>query len=283
MNDIALVTDSTCDIPSDLIAQYQIYVQAHVIVWGQEQLRDRIDLLPEAFYRRLVSSDVFPTTSQATINDFATTFHKACDDGAREIVAVIVSGALSGALQSVINAAQEIPIPVHIHDSRLASMGLGWQVLAAARARQAGGGVCEMLAAAEAVRQKSRLVIYLDTMEYLYRGGRIGNARRLLGALLNIKPLIMVDPDSGLVEPVGMAHSRRHGIEHMVKNFFEHFQPGCPQHVAVMHGDSAADAAVLYERLQKEYPGVELLTDITTPTLGIHTGPRAIALAGYSD
>ena len=281
--DIALVTDSTCDVPAELLEQYNIIVQPHVIIWGQEQFRDRVDLLPEDFYRRLGSSTIHPTTSQATIHDFAGTFRAACQQGAREIVAIIVSGALSGAMQSVINAAKETPVPVHIHDSRQASMGLGWQVLAAARARAAGGGAAEMLAAADQVRQKMQLIIYLDTLEYLYRGGRIGNARRMIGAMLNIKPLIAVDHDSGLVEPVGAAITRKRGIDQVLHQFFAKVDPARPLRVAVLHGDAAPDAERLLEHIRENYHPVELLTNITTPTLGIHTGPRAVALAGYSE
>lgn len=282
-HEIALVTDSTCDIPAELLEQYQIIVQPHVIIWGQEQFRDRVDLSPEDFYRRLESSSIHPTTSQATIHDFAGTFRAACEQGAREIVAVIVSGALSGAMQSVMNAAKETPVPVHIHDSRQASMGLGWQVLAAARARAAGGGADEMLAAAEQARQKMRLLICLDTLEYLYRGGRIGNARRLIGAMLNIKPLITIDHDSGVVEPVGAAVTRKRGIDQVLNQFFSKIDPDRPLRVAVLHGDAAADAKRLIDHIRDTYHPVELLTNITTPTLGIHTGPRAVALAGYSE
>jgi fatty acid-binding protein DegV len=101
--------------------------------------------------------------------------------------------------------------------------------------------------------------------------------------MLNIKPLIMVDPVSGLVEALGMAVARRRGIEQMVREFFNHFEPGRPLHVAVMHGDAAQDAAALCERVQAEFQPAELLTNITTPTLGIHTGPRALALIGFSE
>jgi DegV family protein with EDD domain len=210
-------------------------------------------------------------------------FKRVCAEGAREIVAVIVSSALSGAIQSVIQAARETPAPVHIHDSREATMALGWQALAAARAREAGGGVRAMLDAAEKVRRGVQIIICLDTLEYVYRGGRIGNARRLLSAMLNVKALITVDHDSGLVEPVAVAVTRKRSIEQMYSRFFGNFGAGRPLHVAVMHGDAEEDAQVLVERIRREHAPAELLTNITCPTLGIHTGPRALALIGFME
>lgn len=280
---IGIVTDSTCDIPQALIDQYGIIVQAHVVVWGAEQLRDRVDIQPDAFYRRLVSDPVMPTTSQATIADFAGAYRRAVEQGADEIVAVIVSGALSGAIQSATQAKEFVDVPVRIYDSRGATMGLGWQVLAAARARDAGGGAEEIIAAAEAARKRMHLFILLDTLEYVYRGGRIGNASRLVGTMLNVKPMIELDHESGIVEPMGLAMTRRRGLDTLVQKFFACMEPGRPTHVAVLHGDAEADAQALEHRVREEYHPAELVTTITCPILGIHTGPRAIALCGYSE
>ena len=279
----AIVTDSTCDIPQALVDQYGIIVQAHVVVWGDEQLRDRIDIQPQAFYRRLVSDPVMPTTSQATIADFAGAYQKAVERGADEILAVIVSSALSGAIQSAQHAVEFVDVPVHIHDSRGATMGLGWQVLAAARARVAGGSVQEMIAAADAARKRMQLFILLDTLEYVYRGGRIGNASRLVGTMLNVKPMIELDHQTGVVEPLGLAMTRRRGLDTLVQKFFSCMEPGRPVHVAVLHGDAEADAMALEQRVREEYQPAEMVTTITCPILGIHTGPRAIALCGYSE
>jgi DegV family protein with EDD domain len=280
---IEIVTDSTCDIPLPLVEQYAIIVQPHVVIWGERQYRDRVDLQPEEFYRLLRTEKTMPTTSQASAQDFAGVFRQARERGAEAVVAILVSGALSGAIQSAQMAAAEAGIPVTIHDSRGATMSLGWQVLAAARAREAGGGVAEMLAAAERVRQRVQLYICLDTLEYVYRGGRIGNARRLVGAMLNIKPLIYINHEAGIVEAGGMAMTRRKGLEMLYQKFFSLVDSSGPLHVAVMHGDAARDAAEMCERVRRDHHPAELLTNITGPALGINTGPKAIALCGYSE
>jgi DegV family protein with EDD domain len=280
---IEIITDSTCDIPPALIEKYSIIVQPHVLIWGEQQYRDRVDLQPEEFYRRLSKDTVLPTTSQASVQDFATVYERARERGVDAVVAIVVSGALSGAVQSARSAAEEAKLPVHVHDSRGATMSLGWQVLAAARAREAGGDVADMLAAAERVRERVQLYICLDTLEYLYRGGRIGNARRLVGTMLNIKPLIYINHELGIVEAGGMAMTRRKSLETLYSKYFSLMDVTRPLHIAVLHGDASQDAAEMFDRVQREYHPVELLTNITGPALGIHTGPLAIALCGYSE
>jgi DegV family protein with EDD domain len=198
-------------------------------------------------------------------------------------VAVLVNGGFSGVILSAQQAAAAAPLPVYIHDSRGASMGMGWQVLAAARARDAGGDVADILDAAEKVRRKVQLIVCLDTLEYVYRGGRIGNARRLLGTMLNLKPLILVDHEKGIVEPAGRAVTRRKGLELLYKTFFDRLDPHGRMHVAVLHGDAAGDAEALLQRVKQDFHPAELLTNITGPALGVNTGPRAIALIGYSE
>ncbi|HEX9017791.1 MAG TPA: DegV family protein [Anaerolineaceae bacterium] len=280
---IALVTDSTSDIPPDLLEQYSIFVQPHVIIWGEQQYRDRVDLQPEEFYRRLRSEKTIPTTSQASAEDFTAMFQRAIQGGAEAIVVIVVNSKFSGAYQSASQAAAGASVPVFVYDSRAVTMGLGWQVLAAARARESGGDAANMLAAADSVRQRVQLYIALDTLEYVYRGGRIGNASRLIGALLNIKPLLYVDHQTGVVEPAGRSMTRRKSIDLLYNNFFAQVGSTDHLHLAVLHGGAAAEAGELLERVRNDFRPVELLTNITCPVLGINTGPQALALCGYSD
>lgn len=143
--------------------------------------------------------------------------------------------------------------------------------------------MAEILAAASRVRDRAQLYICLDTLEYVAHGGRIGNARRMLGTLLNIKPVIYVDPQTGLVEPSGMAMTRHKSVEMLYQKFFALLDGQPNTHIAVLHGDAAEDAQVLYQRVQREHAPAEILTNITGPVLGINTGPQALALCGYSE
>jgi DegV family protein with EDD domain len=280
---IALITDSTCDVPRNLIEQYDITVVPLHVIWGDKTFRDRVDMEPRAFYQRLTEDPEYPTTSHPTPEGFLATYEEAVEAGAEEIVVVSISSELSGAFQSANQAATMIDHPVHVFDSKQTTMGLGWQVLAAARAREGGGDASAMLQAADEARQGVGLFVSLDTMEYLYKGGRIGGATRLIGSLLNVKPLVYVDHDSGKVEAAGRVRTRKRGLSTLYDHFFEQLDSGGTMHIAVMHGDAPRDAERIAERIERDYAPAELLIDITGPVLGVHTGPRAIALCGYCE
>ncbi len=280
---IALITDSTCDVPRTLIEQYDITVVPLHVIWGDETFRDCVDMEPRAFYRRLTEDPEYPTTSHPTPEGFLATYEKAVEAGAEEIVVVSISSELSGAFQSANQAGTMIDHPVHVFDSKQTTMGLGWQVLAAARARESGGDASAMLQAAEGARQTVALYVSLDTMEYLYKGGRIGGATRLIGSLLNVKPLVYVDHDSGKVEAAGRVRTRKRGLSTLYDRFFEQLDTESTMHIAIMHGDAPRDAERIAERIERDYAPAELLIDITGPVLGVHTGPRAIALCGYAE
>jgi DegV family protein with EDD domain len=280
---IALVTDSTCDIPAKWIQQYEIAVVPLMIIFGSEQFLDGVELTAAQFYERLPRETNHPTTSQPTPKAFLDAYQHAADLGASEILAITISSAMSGTMESASRAAQESPIPVHIMDGKNNSMGLGWQVIAAARVREAGGGLDDMRAAAGQVQKDMAYYISLNTIDYLSKGGRINEAARFLNSILNIKPLIYVRPDTGTVGASIPGRSRRTAIDGLYKEFFRHISPGRPLHITVLHNDALPEAEALAERVRAEYDPQELFISIVSPVLGVHTGPRAIALCGYAE
>ncbi len=278
---IALVTDSTCDIPAEWLNQYEIDVVPLTFMFGDQAYLDGVDLSAEQFYERL-PNEQRPTTSQPTPAAFLAAFQRAAAGGATQVICLTISSAMSGTIESARRAAQESPIPVHLVDSKNNSMGLGWQVIAAARARET-GGLAEMLAAAEQARRNMVYYISLDTIEYLSKGGRISDAARLLDSILRIKPLIYLRPDTGTVAPSRPARSRKSAIEGLYKEFFRQIDTTHPMHLTVLHNNALAEAQALAEQVQREYAPRELFIRIVSPVLGVHTGPRAIALCGYSE
>ncbi len=282
-NPTALITDSTCDIPQTMIDEYGITVIPQFVVWGDEILRDRIDLTPEDFYKRLEQDKVWPTSTQPSPADFEKVYREAIANGAKEIVVLTVSSSMSGTFQLAEQVGKQMDVPVHVIDSKGPTLSLGWQVLAAARVRELGGDAAKMIHAAARVREKLVQIVCLDTLEYLHRGGRIGNATRFVGSLLNIKPLVQINHTTGEVESCGQARTRKKSIETLVSRFFEQLSPEKPKRVAVLHGNALPEAQALAERIRKEYNPLELLVNITGPVLGIHTGPRALALCGYTE
>jgi DegV family protein with EDD domain len=280
---IAIVTDSTCDIPAHWLKQYQITVVPMTLIFGEEQLLDGIQITPEEFYARLSNSPIRPTTSQPAPEVFLNVFNKAAADGAQEIIAMTISSAMSGTNASALQAAQQMNIPVHVHDSLNNSMGLGWQVIAAARAREGGGDAKAMLAAAQNVRKSIVYYISLDTIDYLAKGGRIGGAVSLANSVLKIKPLIYVRPDTGTVAPGIPARSRAAALEGLYREFFRHIDTKKRMHITVLHNAAEEEAQAIEAKVKQEFDPEELFVTIVTPTLGAHTGPRAVALCGYAD
>jgi DegV family protein with EDD domain len=279
----ALIADSTCDIPQPLIDRYGITIIPQYVIWGDELLRDRVDITPEEFYLRLEKDRVWPTTTLPSPVDFERVFHQSIADGANEIVIITVSSAMSGTFHLAEQVGMRMDVPVYVVDSKGPTMSLGWQVIAAARIRESGGNAVQMIDAATRVRNKLVQIVCLDTLEYLYRGGRIGSATRFIGSLLDIKPLVQINHNTGMVESSGQARTRKKSIETLVNRFFEQLGSSNTTRVAVLHGNALPEAQALADRIRKEFNPVEILMNITGPVLGIHTGPRALALCGYTE
>lgn len=282
-NQVVIVTDSTNDLPKELREQYDIRVVPLTIVWGDHQYLDGVEITAEEFYTQLGTNPFHPTTSQPTPQDFLHVYEEACSSGASAILAITISGAMSGTIESARAAGKGFRIPVHVLDSKANSMSLGWQILAAARAREAGADVEGMKKASEAVRNCLHYHIVLDTLEYLVKGGRIAGAAKFIGNTLNIKPQIRVNHQSGSVEAADVSRTRGRAVETLYSSFFKKVDVSRPMHIAVLHNAAYDEAKTLADKISTEHHPVELITGIVSPVLGAHTGPRAIAICGYSE
>ena len=212
-----------------------------------------------------------------------TLIEQAQRSGAEEVMIVTISNQLSGTVLSALQARDRAAIPVHVVASLSGGMGLGWQVLAAARAREVGGDAQAMIAAADEACQAMRFIFFVDTLENLYRGGRIGSAAKLFGTALNLKPLLYVDHAVGRIEPGEKTRTRRKAVERVYQVFFEQVDASKPLHVAVVHSNAPGDAAALADRIRAERHPVELLVTVTSPVMGVHIGPGAVGIAGYHE
>lgn len=280
---IGIITDSTSDIPDHLIQQYGINIIPHYIIWGDQQYRDRVDMQPVEFYERIATDPDYPTSSQASIADFKQIFEEVAAKGASEIIALTVSSAMSGAFHMASEAAKLVGVPVSVVDGKSPTMSLGWQVLAAARARDAGMKVDAIVSMLDELKTKLVQYVAMESLEYLQKSGRIGNAVKWVGSVLKIRPLISINHHSGLVEPTSLSRTHKGLVEQMYNKFFEHFTGKQKLHIAVMHGNILGEAEELAERIRREFNPVELIINITGPVLGISTGPGALALCGYAE
>jgi DegV family protein with EDD domain len=279
---IAIVTDSTCDIPPDLLDEHHIVVVPQYLIWGEEELRDMYDIDNETFYARLKTDPVHPRTTYASAAALARIVREFAPD-ATEAIIVTVSSQLSGTMNSAYGARNLLDIPLHVVDSLSASMGLGWQVLAAARARDRGEDVEAILAEIRRVRERLSVFFVVDTLEYLHRGGRVSGLARFVGSAIQLKPLLVVDTATGRIDLCERVRTRERALHRLVEVTFEGVDPAQPLHVAVLHGAAPDDARTVRDEIEDRYHPDDLLLGQTTPTIGVHSGPGVVSLCAYND
>ncbi|MEW6717118.1 MAG: DegV family protein [Chloroflexota bacterium] len=277
MSKVVLVTDSTAYIPPELVNKYKIKVIPQILIWGDKTYLDGVDISPEEFYNRLEKADIMPSSSQATPAHFKDTFSELLDSG-KEILAVLISTALSGTVASALQAKEFFPdAPIEIVDSRSCAMALGFIVLAAARAAEKGASLLECKAAAEKAIDHTGVVFAVDTLEFLHRGGRIGGASRLLGTALNIKPILELR--DGRVEPLEKVRTRKKALQRLLELVEENTKNQSPIHIATLHANDPDTAEFLQKEIKTRISADEYIFSEVSPVVGTHTGPGTIGIA----
>jgi DegV family protein with EDD domain len=280
MKKVKVITDSTATIPEALLQELDIRVVPVLLNLGGRSYRDGIDMTPAEFYRRLRANKHLPTTSAPSVGDFLRVYAAAAQEAAG-IVSIHLPPRLSATFEAAKVASQLVDSPpIRVVDSRSATMAQGFVVLEAARTAAAGGHLGAVVARAEEVAAKVHFFAMLDTLEYLYRGGRIGGAAALLGSMLQIKPVVYLA--NGRAEAMARPRTRGRAIECMVQRMAEEID-GRPVHAAVMQADARPEAEELRERLAEEFQCVELYVTEFTPVMGAHSGPGVLGLAFYVD
>jgi DegV family protein with EDD domain len=270
---VRVVTDSACDLPDDLIDRNGIEVVPLTIRFGTEELIDRKELSTDEFWRRLADSDVLPETSAPSAGAFEGAFRRLVEDGATGIICINLSSKLSATMQSAQVAAQAVQAdcPVVVIDSLMVSMGLGSLCLTAAQRAADGDSLESIVANVTDRRNRSKLYGALDTLEFLKKGGRVGNARALLGTMLAIKPVLEVR--DGVVEEAGKVRTRSKALRLLVDRVKE----GPFENLAVLHGD-APDLDELLDLLEPLAARDQIVVGQIGPVIGTHAGPRVIGV-----
>lgn len=271
---VRVVTDSACDLSDRLAETLRIEIVPLSIRFGDEELVDREQLTPEQFWDRLRSSPVLPETSAPSAGQFEARFRHVIERGATGIICINLSSRLSATMQAAQLAANAVrdQCPIVVIDSRTVSMGLGALCLTAARRAADGAKLEEIVEDVLSRRDRTRLFGALDTLEYLKKGGRIGNARALLGSVLSIKPIVEVR--EGLVEEAGKVRTRSKALALLA----DRARAEKVDSLAVLHGQ-ADDVDDLLDRLGEFFPRDEIVTGLVGPVIGTHAGPGVIGVA----
>jgi len=278
---IVVVTDSSAYLPDEVIKDLPIAVIPLWLMWDEESYQDGIDIQPSEFYQRLKDSKTLPTSSQPSAREFGD-FFKKLDQDADAIVNVLVSSQISGTIASAQAAAAEhSEMDVRIVDSFSSAMGLGLCVLAAGRAAAEGKSVDEVVAAATEMSQKVYTLFVVDTLEYLFKGGRISGGKHLLGTALNIKPILHFD--EGKIKPHSQTRTKRKALAQLLEITEERLGGKQMQEVAVMDVNAPDEGDSVAEMVRERFnPGVLHRTGVS-PVVGTHVGPGTVGIAFYAE
>lgn len=274
MSQVRVVTDSLADIPDSLMRELDITAVPALVTFGEKSFRDRIDLSPEEFYKRLASSPVLPTTSQPPPSAFASVYSRLASE-TDQVLSIHSTKLLTGIYNSAMVASSEIKsIRVEVIDSQQVTMALGWLVVLAARAAREGADLEEIRALVEDARPRSHIIAVLDTLEYAQRSGRLGKGSALIGTLLNVKPVIsLVD---GEVMPVENVRTHRRAMERLVEIVLS---SGPIQELAVMHAAGLEYASQVRGEFARTLREESIPIIETGPVLGTHVGPKAVGVS----
>ncbi|MFC2013568.1 DegV family protein [Chloroflexota bacterium] len=272
---VKIVTDSSADLPVQLVEELGITVVPLYLRFGEEVYRDRVDISEDEFYQRLTHDAIHPSTTQPTPQDFADVYQKLLKE-ADGIVSIHLSSKLSGTCDSALQGKELIEdgCPVEVVDSQTLTMGLGLASIAAATSAKAGKGLPEVLADVKQAIPNIQLLGLLDTLKYLLLGGRIGRAKHLLGSILNVKPMLKLQ--EGEVVPAGQVRTRSKGMDKL----FEFAKNAVDiEDLAVVYNTTPDEARELAERISSVFPKEKIRIARVGPMLGVHMGPASLVVA----
>jgi len=279
MSKVAVVTDSTAYLPPDLVEKYSITVTPQVLIWGDETFLDGVDILPDEFYKRLATSKVMPTTSQVAIVTMKASFEKLLAEG-YHVLGIFISANLSGTIQSATRAREMLPEAadrIAIVDSNSTAIAMGFHVLTVARAVQEGANLVECQKLAEKCRQYTGVYFVVETLKFLYRGGRIGGAQALMGTALNIKPVLELR--DGRIESIEKVRTKRKALDRLIALVSHQVEGRTPLRLATLHANAEAEARFLLETATAKLNPVETVFTSVSPAIGAHAGPGTVGLA----
>jgi DegV family protein with EDD domain len=277
---LAIVTDSTCDLPASLVEEFGIGVVPVRVYFGSENYLDKVTITPAEFYGRFAVTDVAPKTSQPPPADFTQVYENAAVH-AGSIVSIHLSAALSGTYQAGVVGARKVA-RTHIEhvDSRSVSVGLGLVVRAAAEAAAAGSGVEEVGRVAREAAERVRLFVAVPTLKHLVRGGRVSAARGWIAKILGLLPILTISRD-GRAEPAAKARGYAAARRKMMRLLFEEAgqRVSASRRFGVAHCDAEDAAEELAREIRQRYPESDVMIVECGPALGAHGGPGALAVA----
>lgn len=270
---IKLVTDSTSDLPAAVVRELGITVVPALIQFGDKVYHDGVDLSTDEFYRQLQTNSFLPKTSPASPGTFGEVYTRLAQE-ADGIVSIHVSAKMSATYDAAKMGSEKLKCPISIIDSQTASMACGLLVIIAARAARDGASLYEIEALVRTAVPRTVTYGVFGTLEYLYKGGRIGRAQAFLGSILKLNPILAIR--AGEILPIARIRTRPKAIEHLCEILRE---SGVPQEMSVMRTTEPDEAEALAQRLSPIFPPERIYRASIGPAMGTYVGPGAVGVS----
>jgi len=275
---VKIVTDSTAYLSPEDIARYDIHVVPLKVIFGADAYSEGIDITTEEFYKRLATAKTLPTTSQPPVGDFTRVYGELAQGG-HPILSIHISSNLSGTINSAMAARKELPqAQIEVVDAL--SIALRLLIAPPAEAANKGLSLPQVKASIEKVNASMNAVGALDTLEYLWKGGRIGGAKALLGTMLRIKPVLAFE--GGELKVLAKPRTTRRAIEYIMELMGERVKGDVPIHAIVVHTHAIEPALALQKEVQARFNCAEFGLMELGPVLGTHIGPGFFGIGFYS-
>jgi DegV family protein with EDD domain len=283
---VAIVTDSVCCLPPELVAKHSIRVVPLLISFRGMTYRDGVDITPGEVYRIMRRDEDLPTTSIPSPGDFVKAYTEVSRHA--ESIFCITLTSLQSKMYETATVAKEMAAEamprntIEVFDSRAVAGALGFIVLEAARAADQGASLDEVRAAAQKMMERVNALFMVDTLHFLARTGRIGRAAAWAGAVLNVKPVVEHSTSVGETAPFARPRSKAKAVELMLQTMAERVG-NSGVHVLVHHADELEDGENLKAEIARRFRCNELYLTEFTPAMGVHAGPGVLAIAFYKD
>ncbi len=273
---VKIVTDSTADIPDEMVIRLGITVVPSYVVFGTETYRDGVDLSREQFYEKLATAGVIPTTAAPPPAVYEQVYRQLAQE-TDEIVSIHLAARLSALYSSAFKGAENVPeARIAVIDSEQVTMGYGWLAVAAAEAAQQGATLNQVVALVEEMKRRAWVLAMLNTLDFVYRGGRVSWVQALFGTLLHVKPIIAVRQSQ--VQLLERARTLERSLDRLVERVRA---LGPLERAIVLYADTPDRAELVADRLQALglLPGGERLVSQAGVTIASHAGPGAVGIA----
>jgi DegV family protein with EDD domain len=275
---LKIISDSTCNLTPELVAQYDIHIAPIAIQFGEETFEEGINIDPDTFYNKIDEMGIIPTTSQPSPARFAQLYQQFAREG-RQILVLTVTEKHSGTFASATMAKSLAPeADVAVFDSAAISLGTGWMIVEAARADAEGLSRDKILEKLGRIREGFELFLTPATLKYLQMSGRVGRLQGALASLLNVKPIIALK--EGALEAMENVRTRSASIDRLVEKMVESFA-STPINLAIVHARAADEAQTLFEKAKDSLNIKEHMMDDLSISLAVHGGPGILGIMGY--